>query len=42
MADAEPFVVGARVRIISTGAEGVIVEVFRRHGITIAPPPASR
>ena len=28
---AEPFVVGARVRIISTGAEGVIVEVFRRH-----------
>jgi hypothetical protein len=27
----EPFVVGARVRIVSTGAEGVIVEVFRRH-----------
>jgi len=27
----DAFVIGIRVRIVSTGAEGVIVEVFRRH-----------
>ncbi len=28
---APPFEVGARVRVVPTGAEGVVVEVFRRH-----------
>jgi hypothetical protein len=31
MVDEAPFVVGQRVRIVATEAEGVIVEVFRRH-----------
>ena len=30
-ADESPFQVGERVIIKATGAEGVIVEVFRRH-----------